>query len=357
MSYNIIALLSAVILQSKPFCSRRKAIHCFVPLIPILMFALAITVAIPSFLTRDQSKSSMQEYEIASTKYPFPDPYPSNCYNTNISNVAPLIRLGTLYSRWYGEVVINQPPNNGHYVPLDFRVYTVPSEHVIEKKKRIYCSGTFSLLNINQLYLLNGSVMKINVCINSTSNTLPGWVDLFIYDHFESYHSTRNPIGHHRIYVGANQSKCSSYNYTAQNDSLYYASAGNLDETCRASVTSFSVDIEIKYINVTELLNGSTSYRFGVCNKTKSCSVAISDEWFFSASNHDIFVFVTSSSKLSELGLVGWQLSFQTLWYAVPAIGGAIIILPIFLITVGCSYCVYRKRGHGIEYEELRSHI
>jgi hypothetical protein len=241
-------------------------------------------------------------------------------------------------------------------------IYVVPSEHVIEQKKWYYCNGTFPELAVSQLYLLQGSVMNFNVCISSTNDTFPGWVNLSIYDDFESYHipSTGIAIELHKIYVDANQSNCSSYTYTAPNDSFYYASAGNQDETCRAKVISFSVDIEINYINLTDLLNGS--YSSSVCNQTgtseiKPCSVVITGDWLFSARNYDIFVFVTSPSKISELGLVRWQLSFQSVWYAVPAIAGAIVFLPILFMTVGCSYCVYRKKGQKGDYKELHAQI
>ena len=144
------------------------------------------------------------------------------------------------------------------------------------------------------------------------------------------------------------------------NDSFYYASAGARGDNYHAKVFFFSVDIEIRYINLTKLLNGSTSYRSGVCNRTgisnsKPCSVSFSDNWFSYAKHYDIFVSVTSQldDPYYHLGLVKWQLSFQRQVYAVPAVAGAIVIIPIFLVTVGVSCCVYRKKGHKGGYEEL----
>ena len=204
--------------------------------------------------------------------------------------------------------------------------------------------------------------MTFNVCIEPIKPSLPGWVNLSIYDDYKSYRKTviENSTGFDRIYVDANHTNCSTYTYTVPNDSFYYASAGARGDNYQAKVFFFSVDIKIKYINLTGLLNGSISYRSGVCNRTgisnsKPCSVAISDDWFSSAKNYDIFVSVTSQldDPYYNLGLVKWQLSFQRLVYAVPAIAGAIVIIPIFLVTVGVSCCVYRKKGRKGGYEEL----
>ena len=80
------------------------------------------------------------------------------------------------------------------------------------------------------------------------------------------------------------------------------------------------------------------------------CSVEISDDRLFSARNYDILASSTASSKKDQLALVRWKLSFQKQWYTLPVIVGAILAILVFLICVGYSCCVYKKKVFGCRY-------
>ena len=332
--------------QSKPFCSGRKAIHCLVPLIPILLFVLAIAVATPSLLTCDES--STREFEVSSWKNSFPN---ENCDDP--SKTAPLIRLGTINSRWY-EILLTQVLKTYYYIPQGFMIYAVPSDYVTRytDTKKFFCSGKPDFVDVDQLYLLQGSIMTFNVCVCSNNTVRPGWVNFSIYDDVESYYntSTVNTIDFHQIRVNASQTHCPMYTYTAPHDGFYYVMSGNSKQTMYANVVSFSAEVDMKYVNLTDLWNGS--YSTGECFQTdeEPCSVAIHSDWF---RNYDIFVSVTSPPHKYQLGLVRWQLSFRTLWYSGPAVAGGIVAVPIFLIAVGVSCCVYRRKPRRRRYKKL----
>ena len=338
---------------------KRKAKYCLLPLIPILLFVLAIAVTTPSLEVRDQPKSSKRQYEVSSQHTPV---YIGNgCYNT--SNVAPLIRLGTIYGRWYDEVVITQVKQDA-YIPEDMNIYAVPSQGVSTYKKKFFCRSTdkfatYHVLNLNRLYLLRGSNMTFNLCINSTSTQEPGWVDLSIYSNITEYLHTTMGAGFHQFHVDANQTNCSSYTYVAPSDGFYYAGSGlPHKQTKFAMLVSFRVDIEMLYINHSDFLHGSTSYGPSVCNPIDEseikCSVKFSDDWFFSAKHYDIFALGTASSEAGHLALVKWKSSFRKQWYTVPVIAGAILGFLVFLICVGCSYCAYRRKVCGRSYSVNR---
>ena len=348
--YTCIFLLIFSAVRSQPLCTTRMAIHCFVPFIPIVLLVLIITVATTLLHNRDHS--GVQEYEVSRQHYPV---FIGNrCYNT--SNKAPLIRLGTIYSRWYSEVSITQVTQK-HYIPEDMKIYAVPSEHIVEHKKRFYCESTDEIfeLNIDRLYLLRDSVMAFNICIMSNSTEKPGQVNLTIFDNVTKYINVTMEIGFYEINVEAAQTNCSSYTYVAPNDSFYYVYAGIPRAQAHfANISSYEVEVEMKYVNLDDILNVSTSYT--VCyhtdrNGDTPCTLELDD--FFSARNYDIFAVSTSPSQQYCLGLVRRKLSFQRLWYAVPAIAGIILIILVFLICVGCSYCVYRKKGRKGDYESL----
>jgi hypothetical protein len=342
---------------SKPFCTRKKAIHCLVAFIPVILFVLAIAIATPSLLTRDKFKSSIRDIEVSGWTHPFIHDY---CGDT--SKEAPLIRLGTVHSRWYYNVLLTQMLKNDFYYLQGFMIYAAPSEYVTKYTytKNFSCSNDEAdSVDVDQLYLLQGSVMTFNICVSSSNPVQPGWVNFSIYNDFESYYntSTIKTVQFHQINVSANETYCPIYEFMAPNDSFYYVMSGNPLQVHFATVVSFSVDINIKYVNWTELLNGSHSidpcYRTEQ-NHDKPCSVALHNDWFFSAREYDIFVFVTSSPYKYHPGLVKWKLSLRTLWYAVPAIAGGIVIFPIFLITVAISCCVYRRKPRRRRYKLLK---
>ena len=76
----------------------------------------------------------------------YPEDISNRCYNT--SDVAPLIRLGTIYTQWFGEVVITQLKQENVYIPEDMNIYVVPSEYVVMDK-------TIVNLMANLLYIVD----------------------------------------------------------------------------------------------------------------------------------------------------------------------------------------------------------
>ena len=338
--------------HTRPKCTRRRIVCCFVPCIPIMLVLLAITVVTPILSTYNESDSSHGIFEVSSENYPN---YFFNNYCYNISTGAPLIRLGTVYSFWYSRISITQIPNERIYTNVDVKFYAVPSENVVERIEHFYCESDIYELRLEQLYLLKDSNMTFNICVMSQSSNSPGWVNLTVYDDLVNF-STRNEKGsvfswQYKIHVKAKGTNCSKCVFTAPHNSLYYAISGAGYQTHCAKEIHARVDVDRKYINSTDWAD--TSYSKSVCTSDgetgKECTVPIEKDtssWVFSARNYDMLALVTSEpDDQQKVGHLQIQPTFRSTVYSVPTVAGVILLAPIFAICAVVSCCVYKRKG------------
>ena len=314
------------------------------------MLAVIVTTAI--FSTNNKSDESVRYFEVSRQH--------QHC-NGDVDTGVPLIRLGSVNSFWYKGISITQEYNvNPAYASVTTQFYVVPSNLVNEQTKWFTCnysshSGVF--LNIQQLYLLQGSSISFNIGIKSTDEHSPGLINLTIFDNNTDYEhpgSDGEFFQQHQFHVKANQSNSSEYNFNATHDSLYSVRSCGLSicgPHSNASEISYKFDVEMKYISFTNLNN--TSYKCKPDNAECSIPVGNSNDWFFSAESYDILAYVTSGpTSIETVGLLKTRASFRSTVYAVPAvIGGTLLAMVYICCGVGC--CVHGIKGQRREDREL----
>lgn len=334
-------------------CTKRRIAYCTVGCIPFALVVLATAVSIASLHTYD--KSDEREFEVSS--------WHRHC-NGDVDTGIPLIRLGSVNNFWYKDILIVQDVDSKVYQDVAVEIFVVPSHFVIEQTKQFSCNlSSYDggvLLEMNQLYLLQGSVLSFNICVKSIIQDSPGFVNLNFYDNNSDF--VDNTFFHQeRFFVKANQVNCSCYNFTATHDSLYYATSCDsyCNSTTNSFLTSYRIDAELKYISYTHW--ASKSYNASVCKLdglTQECLITtdMGKSWFFSGKTYDIFANVTSgATKLGRVGHLKIRSSFRGTVYVVPIVIGGILlaIIAVCYCCCGVSYCIYRAKRQNRQDLEL----
>ena len=330
-------------------CTKRRITHCIVGCIPFALVLLSIAVSIATLST--YNKTDEREFEVSSLH--------QHC-NGDVDTGVPLIRLGRVNNFWYKDILIVQDVDSKVYKDVAVDIFVVPSDFVVERTREFSCSLSYEkgvLLELDQLYLLQGSILSFNICVKSIIQDSPGFVNLNFYDDNIDFYS--DMFFHQQQFcVAANQVNCSNYNFTATRDSLYYTKSCDSDcnSTSNSYLTFYKIDAELKYISYTHWAN--TSYSTSVCQLdvlTKECLITtdMGKKWFFSAKTYDVFANVTSgSTKLGPVGHLKVQPSFRSTVYAVPTVIGG-ILLAIVYICCGVGCCVHGIKGQRREDQEL----
>lgn len=318
-------------------CTKRRIAHCIVGCIPFALVVLAIIVSIAILST--YNKTDEREFEVSSLH--------QHC-NGDVDTGVPLIRLGSVNNFWYKDILIVQDVDSEVYKDVGVEIFVVPSEFVVKQTKEFSCNLSYDqgvLLELDQLYLLQGSILSFNICVKSIIQDSPGFVNLNFYD--DNIDFKGGMFFHQQQFcVTANQVNCSNYNFTATHDSLYYAVSCDSDcnSTSNSSLTSYRINAELKYISYTHWAN--KSYNTSVCKLdvlTKECMIAtdMGKNWFFSAKTYDIFAYVTSeSTRLGRVGHLKIQPSFRSTVFVVPTVIGGILLAIVYVCCgVGCCVC------------------
>ena len=328
-------------------CPRRIAAYCGISCIPIFLAILAIGASTGYISGQNRSTHSQHHFEDLSNN------------QTHCPKYSALIRLGTVNSFWYSGVKIYQEDthsvlNTWEYVSF----YAVPSKSVKVRKEQYSCKSnkSGSVWLIFPVYLLKGSNLKFNICIQSTAQNRRGNINVTIFNNFTYYMkffkncNSNYIIKQHRIYVDANQSNCSNYSFTATHDSYYYVESGSCPY--HALMTYYRVDYNVNFLSPSDLSGTPAS-----CNSTKdthsNCYVPIGNgNHWLSSQDYEIIASIAPSPDLSHSGNLRIRSVFRDAVYLIPAIAGGIFFIPMFIVCAAASCFVYRRGGRKTEAEE-----
>lgn len=320
---------------------------------------LAIVVSTAALSAHKKTDETVTKFEVSSRNQQ------QHCSNEDIG--VPLIQLGSINSFWYKKILITQDDTYNNYVDVTVQLYAIPSELVTEHIKHFSCNHSDlkgAVLDLDQLYLLQGSVLSFNNCIQSTNKHSPGLINLSIYDNITEYNNDGiggKPFQQYQLHVEPNQTNCSGNSFTAPQDGLYYAVACTsvVCSSTNAAQIYYQIDVEMKYISFADW--AGTSFNRSVCTLDKECSILTDDlnkDWFFSAKTYDIFAYVTSEPK-DFVGLVEIQASFRSTVYIIPTVIGGVLTAIYCICTcagVSCfSVRLLRKRQKQND-QELEDH-
>lgn len=335
--------------------------YCLIVCIPIALVILAIVASTAALSAHKKTDETVRKFEVSGyTQH-------RHCSNEDIG--VPLIQLGSMKSFWYKSILITQDDTYANYVDVAVQLYAIPSELVTEHTKKFSCNYSDddgAVLNLDQLYLLQGSVLSFNNCIQSTNKHSPGLINLSIYDNTTEYNNDGiggKPFQQYQLHVEPNQTNCSGNSFRAPQDGLYYAVACTsvvCPETNAAQIF-YKIDVEMKYISFADWAD--TSFNRSFCrldSVNKECSISTDDlnkDWFFSAKTYDIFAYVTSKPGLS-VGLVEIQASFRSTVYIIPTvIGGVLTAIYCICACAGvscCSVCLWKRQKRNDQELEAR---
>ena len=324
-------------------CTRRIAAYCGIACIPIVLAILAIGASTGYLSGQNRSTHSQHHFEDSSNN------------QTHCPKYSALIRLGTVNSFWYSGVKIYQEDTQNTRVYVSF--YAIPSKSVKVRKEQYSCKSNYIILLIYPVYLLKGSNLKFNICIQSTSKDLRGNINVTIFNNFTYFIKFQQHCGNssyikqHRIYVDANQSNCSNYSFTATHDSYYYVQSGAC--SYHASMTYYRVDYNVNFLSPSDLSGTPAS-----CNSTKdmhsNCYVPIGNgNHWLSSQDYEIIASIAPSPDPSlHIGNLRIRSVFRDAVYLIPAIAGGIFFIPMFIVCAAASCFVYRRGGRKTEAEE-----
>lgn len=348
-----------IIPKHRSICTRRQIKLCLVSSIPTALVVLAVIITTAIFFSHNKSDESVRYFEVSR--------HHQQCVDA-IDTGVPLIRLGSVNSFQYKDISITQDYKvDPAYEAVTTQIYAVPSRLVIERTKWFTCnysleSGVF--LNIEQLYLLQGSSISFNIGIKSTNETNPGLINLTIFDNNTDYkHRNGEIFQQHQFHVKANQSNSSEYNFIATRDSLYSVISCGLSicgPDSNASLISYKFDVKMKYVSYTDWTD--TAYNTSVCkldNSVNKCSFPVgnSNDWFFSAESYDILAHVISGPAQSEaVGFLKITASFRSkvLVYNIATVIGGILLAIVYYVFCGVGCCVYRVKRQRRQEQELQ---
>ena len=275
----------------------------------------------------------------------------SLCHSTDTD--PPLIYLGTMDNRWYSEAVITQNIPDDFYKYTDMTVYAVPSKNVDKYSKYFHCeAGGWVEVLIGGLYLPEDTVMKFNICINSTDSSEDGWTDINFYDNITSWNHRgepgSEPIKQHTFHIDAGETNCFPYTFVAPKDSYYYIMSGVDRTNCKE--ISYTLDVDIESVNASDWLSASHQSTCKLSEGDPKCSLKIKNDgstWFFSPEKYDIFGLVTSATTHDNIGHLSIQPTFRESSYAVPTLAGVLplaLVEIVVIIFVVCYCRVYHKK-------------
>lgn len=330
--------------------------HCLMAFIPIALVIMAIAVSTAALSAHKKTDESVRKFEVSSYTHH------QHCSDEDIG--APLIQLGSTNSFWYKNIQITQDDTYGKYVDVTVQFYAIPSELVTEHTREFSCNysdGDGALLNLDQVYLLQGSVLSFNNCIQSKNEHSPGLINLSIYDNFTEYSKDEvggKPFQQYQIHVEPNQTNCSENSFTVPQDGLYYAVACTsvVCPSTHAAQIFYKIDVKMKYVSFSDWAD--TSFNRNVCKLDavkKECLISTDDlnkDWFFSAKTYDIFAYVTSK----PVGLVKIRASFRSTVYIIPAVIGGVLMAIYICTCAGVRSCVFvrKKQKHKDQVLERR---
>ena len=325
-------------------CTIRLVACCLVPCIPIVLAVLAIVASTGSFTGQDHSAHSLRQFEVSSN---YPKHYPQ-------SNTTAITRLGRVNSFWYHDVVINQDEGEKkslyYYTWENITFYAIPSEHAVEADKfSCTCAISYGVLDIFQLYFLEGSTVTFNICIQAQFPDMDGAVNLTIFDdivYYYLYSGKHNApfVEQYLLTVNVNETNCSDHTFTAQRDSFYYVLADN-QRNPSAVITLCSYDVDMRYLN-TSKLSGMQALCVSTKDEHKECKVPIGSgsRWLSSPQDYDIIASVSPSPNSLKSGKLKIRSVFRSTVYLVPAVVGVVLFGPVFLVCACASCFLYRRK-------------
>ena len=341
-------------------CTVSRVTCCLIPIIPLALFAIAVTVSTP-IINNIHSKSEVEQFETSGNLYE-PD---TQCSTRDL--LPPIIHLGTFSSEWYDGFFIKQDlPDKNMYEYKNLGVYIVQSHKVVERSMPFNCKAIDTNngieLELSGVYFLSGTNVSFNICIRSVDVVKDGWVDMAFYSNRPSYdQNDNNTVNYHRFLIGPNQTKCYSYTYTAPFDSFYYIRMGTNCQCSSANVTaiSFKMNADMRYVNASDqwLINSDEKR---ACNRSdysseKECKFTFPSSSFSKTQEYDIFAKVTSVAFQSDFGHLSIQPMFRRESLALPTIGGVVVLVPVeitLIIVVCCCVCKSKQRTRNLSFIE-----
>ena len=324
---------------------------------------MAIAASTPTIKSHDESKNEVEKYETSTNLFEN-----TQCHTQDLSTV-PVIRLGTISSQWNsGFLIMQDISSKTSYVYKNLDIFVVPAQKVVEYSQPFVCEDIDKdgvELELAGVYFLRGTHMMFNICILSVDQT-NGWVDMAVYDTRPSFDSQGNDtLNFHRFYIGANQTHCYPYNYTAPVDSFYYIRMGS-DKQCNNSdkvwATYYNMEADMKYVNASDLLSVSekrTCNRSGYSSE-EECTVTFPTGFSLGTQKYEVFARVTSTKSKYDFGHLSIQPLFREESFAIPTIAGLILLVPVELVLlciIGICCCVCRRKQRTQNNSDIEEHL
>ena len=292
---------------------------------------LLFTAAMSVFSTHlSRKKFNLEDSSFGQRFCPYPRPATAS---------SATILVGQFNGFWHESVTVTQtPPSSASpYKFQSMKFYQIPTEQLrVHNMRYPSYNLTNSSIQLDQLYLLEGSHIDFLLRVQSINSTFPGFANLTICDTYPNYllYSATNKCKHYQVTVEPMETKTHLVNFMAPKNSYYFVTTVAGSE--RAQVDFIKVDmIDVRFLNSSDF--------DGVKNTESSdgqpLQISLGD--MLDAQGYVVVAIVSSLGDEGYYGQLRVIEDYRSFVYIVPAIAAAGLMAVGVTCVVGVWLCCY----------------